>query len=188
MTLEEEKRIIQKAKKDPQSFGILFDEYYPKIFGYIHRRILDFELAKDIASEVFFKAFKHLGKFRWQGISISSWLYRIAGNEINYYFRRKRYDVRYFIELIEEYGLDWIDSQTANAEKKAVLQQMENYQDFQLIQSKMKLLQVKYQEVIALKYFEDKSIKEICEILGKKEGTIKSLLSRGLETLRNLME
>ena len=36
---EEEKRIIQKAKKDPQSFGILFDEYYPKIFGYIHRRI-----------------------------------------------------------------------------------------------------------------------------------------------------
>ena len=115
-------------------------------------------------------------------------MFRIAGNEINYYFRRNRYDVRYFSELIEEYGLDWIDSQTASAEKKAALQQMENYQDFQLIQSKMKLLQVKYQEVIALRYFEDKSIKEICEILGKKEGTIKSLLSRGLEKLRNLME
>jgi RNA polymerase sigma-70 factor (ECF subfamily) len=122
------------------------------------------------------------------GISISSWLYRIAGNEINYYFRRNHYNIRYFSELVEEYGLDWIDSQTANSEKKAVLQQMENYQDFQLIQSKMKLLQVKYQEVIALKYFEDKSIKEICEVLGKKEGTIKSLLSRGLEKLRNLME
>ena len=44
---------------------------------------------------------------------------------------------------------------------------------------------VKYQEVIALKYFEEKSIKEISEILGKKEGTIKSLISRGLQKLRD---
>ncbi len=188
MTLKEEKRIIQRAKKDPQLFAPLFDEYYPKIFGYIHRRVLDFELAKDISSEVFYKAFKNLGKFRWKGISISAWLYRIAGNEINYYFRRNRYDIRVFSELIRENGIDWIDSQTASAEKMAVQEQMENYVDFRLIQSKLKLLSVKYQEVITLRYFENKNIREICEILGKKEGTIKSLLSRGLEKLRHLMK
>lgn len=48
----------------------------------------------------------------------------------------------------------------------------------------LKTLPVKYQEVIALRYFEGKDIKEISEILDKSEGTVKSLLARGLEKLR----
>jgi RNA polymerase sigma-70 factor (ECF subfamily) len=49
-------------------------------------------------------------------------------------------------------------------------------------------LQLKYQEVIVLRFFEDKQLKEIGEILGKREGTVKSLLHRGLEKLRKLAE
>ena len=48
----------------------------------------------------------------------------------------------------------------------------------------LKTLPVKYQEVISLRYFEGKDNKEISEILGINEGTLKSLLSRGLEKLR----
>ena len=48
----------------------------------------------------------------------------------------------------------------------------------------IKTLPTKYQEVIALRYFEGKQNKEIAEILNIKEGTLKSLLSRGLEKLR----
>jgi RNA polymerase sigma-70 factor (ECF subfamily) len=51
----------------------------------------------------------------------------------------------------------------------------------------MDLLPVKYQEVIVLRFFEDKQIKEICQILDKREGTVKSLLHRGLERLRKSM-
>lgn len=56
------------------------------------------------------------------------------------------------------------------------------------IQEKIFKLPVKYQEVIVLRFFEKKKIKEIAEILGKKQGTIKSLLHRGLEKLKNLIE
>ena len=52
----------------------------------------------------------------------------------------------------------------------------------------LKTLPVKYQEVISLRYFEGKNNKEIIEILNMKEGTLKSLLSRGLEKLRNKMQ
>jgi RNA polymerase sigma-70 factor, ECF subfamily len=45
-----------------------------------------------------------------------------------------------------------------------------------------------YQEVIALKFFERKKIQEMVKILGKKEGTIKSLLHRGVEKLREKMQ
>jgi RNA polymerase sigma-70 factor (ECF subfamily) len=41
-----------------------------------------------------------------------------------------------------------------------------------------------YQDVIVLKFLQEKSIKEICEILGKKEGTVKSLISRALDMIR----
>ena len=45
----------------------------------------------------------------------------------------------------------------------------------------------KYQEVIVLRYFEKKQIKEVSEILGKKEGTVKSLLHRGLKELAKIV-
>ena len=93
-----------------------------------------------------------------------------------------------FGHLFDEYGISWIDSQTAETEKEAVERQLNGYQDFLLIQSKLKLLPIKYQEVIALRHFEDKNIKEIVEILGKKEGTVKSLLSRGLTKLRFMLQ
>ena len=51
----------------------------------------------------------------------------------------------------------------------------------------IKQLPQKYQDVLTLRYFADKKINEIAIILGKPEGTIKSLLHRGLEKLkRNL--
>ena len=49
-------------------------------------------------------------------------------------------------------------------------------------------LPVKYQEVLTLKYFEKKKIREISLILGKSEGTVKSLLHRGIKKLKTLIE
>ncbi len=49
-------------------------------------------------------------------------------------------------------------------------------------------LSTKYQEVLSLKYFEQLTIEEICQVLNKKEGTIKSLLSRGMKKLRTLLQ
>ena len=48
----------------------------------------------------------------------------------------------------------------------------------------IKKLDIKYQEVISLRFFEQKSIKEIAVILNKKEGTVKSLLYRGIDKLK----
>ena len=62
------------------------------------------------------------------------------------------------------------------------------HRDFLEIQEKISELEIKYQEVITLRFFEKKKIQEIAEILGKKEGTIKSLLHRGLEKLKRVFE
>lgn len=181
MTLDEEKALIEQARRQPKAFGVLFDAYYGPIFGYVHRRILDWDISKDVTSEVFLKALTNLSTFRWQGISIAAWLYRIATNEINLYFRHGK-TAPSSLQDLDERGFDSMDNR--ENEKELAEKQIQAHQDFLQIQAVLKTLNIKYQEVIALRYFEDKSIKEIAEILNKNEGTVKSLISRGLEKIR----
>jgi len=72
-------------------------------------------------------------------------------------------------------------------EKAALEKAMLEHKQFSDVQQQLAHLDIKYQAVIALRFFEEKSIKEIAIILAKNEGTVKSLLSRGLEKLRAAM-
>jgi RNA polymerase sigma-70 factor (ECF subfamily) len=58
MDLSEEKELVRQAQKDPDAFAELYDQYYPKIFGYVLRRTGNLEAAQDITSETFFKALR----------------------------------------------------------------------------------------------------------------------------------
>jgi RNA polymerase sigma-70 factor (ECF subfamily) len=169
----------------PEVFGSLYERHYSQIFGYVYRRILHWEVAQDITAEVFLKAWKSFWRFRWSSIPVGAWFYRIATNEVNMYFRAGKYrrDVS-LTELLDEKGFEAPDAKTTDIEKAHAERELQRFESFLSVQSHLKSLPPKYQDVIALRYFEGKSIHEIAEILGKREGTVKSLLSRGLERLR----
>ncbi|HDZ54493.1 MAG TPA: RNA polymerase sigma factor [Candidatus Nealsonbacteria bacterium] len=185
MDLKEEKKLIQKAKQNPEVFGRLYEQHYPKIFGYILKRTANFEIAQDITSETFFKALKKLWQFHWKNIPFSSWLYRIANNEIANYFRKNKHKPVPLESIPEPFS-------TSNSNPSADIleaeEELKKHQDFLVLQKEISKLSAKYQEVIILRFFDKKQIKEIAEILGKREGTIKSLLHRGLEKLRQSVE
>jgi RNA polymerase sigma-70 factor (ECF subfamily) len=184
MQPENEKELLKRIKKDPQAFALLYDEHYNSIFAYVFRRLGNYDIAKDVVAETFLKAFQKIGQFEWKDIPVSAWLYRIATNEINLHFRRakknKTHDLDVDLCLPHEPGIE--------TEKAAIEKALAEANEFLTIQKQLLLLDLKYQEVIALRFFEDKSIREIAIILNKKEGTIKSLLSRGLEKLRTAVE
>jgi len=184
MDLSEEKELVRQAQKAPDAFAELYDQYYPKIFGYVLRRTANFEAAQDITSETFFNALRKLWQFRWRSISFSSWLYKIAANEINQYFRKAEYKKSASLEELQEQGFEPVSPNDPENELIEAQEQLKQYQDFLEIQVKIVRLPAKYQEVITLRFFEQKQIKEISEILGKKEGTVKSLLHRAVEKLR----
>ena len=186
MNPNDEKDLIKRAQKEQEAFVKLYDKYYPQIFGYILKRVADLEIAQDITSEAFFKALKNLWKFRWKNISFSAWLYRIANNEIANYFRKnKKYSIS--LDKLKKNGFEPISLHNPETEFLKAQEELKKHQDFLKIQEKISQLPIRYQEVITLRFFEKKKIKEISEILGKKEGTIKSLLHRGIEKLRNLI-
>lgn len=186
MDLNQEQELVKSAKRDPQAFGALFDEYYPKILNYAARRTGQAELAQDIASETFLKAYRKLWQFKFRNVKFSAWLYRIANNEINDYFRRGKTFMS--LEDLVSGGLQIRDRIDLLSELQEAEQQLKDQTNFLIIRKKISQLPMKYQEVIALRFFEQKQVNEVVEILGKKEGTVKSLLSRGISKLKESME
>jgi RNA polymerase sigma-70 factor (ECF subfamily) len=170
---------------DKQAFGALYDIYYNKIIRFTFHRTGSVQIAADITSETFLKILKNINKFVFQDIPFSAWVYRIASNETANYFRQKKsYSLNKMIEL----GFEPEDAK--NLEDEFVLEQEKIDKNNAFIKAvgKIKSLPIHYQEVISLRFFEKKKTREIADILGKNEGTIKSLLSRGLDKLRNEME
>jgi len=184
MDLSEEKELVRQAQKAPDAFAKLYDQYYPRIFGYILRRTANLEAAQDLTSETFFNALNKLWQFRWRNVSFSSWLYKIAANEINQYFRKAEYKKSISLEELQEQGFEPVSPDNPESELIEAQEKLRQHREFLEVQNKIVLLPTKYQEVIALRFFEQKQIKEISEILGKKEGTVKSLLHRAVEKLR----
>jgi len=181
-----EEELISIAKNNPRIFGELYDTYYPRIFGYIFRITGDHALACDITAETFLKAWLKIGSFQWKGVSISSWFFKIATNELNQYFRKKKYspqvlrDLSYFDEEKQKIASCY------DSENTEVTAKMDKADEFIQLRRKLNTLPPRYQTVLALRYFEELSIAEISHILVKKENTVRSLLSRGLEKLKIL--
>lgn len=182
-----EKELIKEIKNNPESFGKIYDLHYQAIFNYCYRRISSFDNAKDITSETFLKAYLNIDKFKWKGIPIISWLYKIATNEINLYFRAQKYKPKLQNEIYNNISI-YGNSTSLEEEKENAELELEKHKQFLSVQKALKELPIKYQEVISLKYFEKLKIKEISIVLDKKEGTIKSLLSRGITQLKEKLE
>ncbi len=184
MDLSHEETLVEQAKSDMQAFGILFDAYYGKIFSYALRRVADVPLAQDITSEVFLKALRGIARFKWQNLHFSAWLYRIAGNEIADFYRSARRQRCLSAEL--SYSMGDAD-EGAEAELVRLEAELREQQALLKMQRAVSALPANYQEVIALRFFEKKQLKEIGEILDKQEESVKTLLYRGIAKLREQM-
>jgi RNA polymerase sigma-70 factor (ECF subfamily) len=184
LTADQEKAIVEVCRKNPASFVVLYDEYHSSIFGYIFRRVGSYDEAGDLTSETFLKAFSSIHRFKWKGISISSWLFRIATNEVNSYFRKRNNPLLQLIDIREQFFVDYPDPASLDAEKEEAERLLRENELFVKIQKMIQQMPPKYQAVMSLRFFEQKSVKEIAEIVQKNEGTVKSLLSRGIGRIR----
>jgi len=173
--LDEDQMLVSAARHDTEAAGRLYDKYYSQILGYIYHCTLESTVAEDLTSNVFLAVFRHLGRYRWRQILFRAWLFRVATNEVRMYWRRKKRIKTISIQSDDEY----ISSTAADS--------IESAEKYSLLYKALLELQIKYRTVIILRYFEGKAIAEICEITGKKEGTVKAQLHRGLARLQDIL-
>jgi RNA polymerase sigma-70 factor (ECF subfamily) len=177
---QSEQELIKAAQKNPDEFHHLFNRYYDLIFNYSLRRTCHVQLAEDVTANTFLKALNQIKKYRWKGIPFSSWLYRIATNEINLAHRKSKRLTPLTTEITAHLKDDTkTDSALLEAEET-----LAKNEKFIHIYNALKKLKMKYQTVLTLRYFEEKSIKEIADILEMSENTVKTHIRRGLIYLR----
>jgi len=175
--LDEDQMLVSAARQDTEAAGRLFDKYYSEILGYIYHCTFDGTVAEDLTSNVFLAVFQQLGRFRWRQVPFRAWLYRIATNEVRMHWRRQKR-----IKIVSLQSDD--DSHTAD---QSASDSMAVAEEYSLLHKAMLELRVKYRTVIILRYFEGKAVADICEITGRKEGTVKSQLHRGLARLQDIL-
>lgn len=168
-----EKELIAKSKNDPDEFGKLYANYYEKILNFLKFKLQgDQKTAEDLASETFLKAYKNIKGFQWQGISFSSWIYRIATNTLIDYIRKTS---KYSQSAINEE----ITKSNDNIEKQVMIDDT-GY----VIKSAIKELSQKEQTIINLKFYEGKSNKEIAKIVKLTESNVGTILFRSMKKLK----
>ncbi len=164
--------IVKRAQKDPAAFGELYEKYFDRIFNFIYRQTDDEELTADLASQTFLNALNSLNSFEYRGVPVSAWLYRIAANEVNKYYRKKK---RARVFSIEEIRIKELIEQGTDNWDEELIQRMVAY---------LKELPTDMLEVLELRFFEDKDFREIAYILGITESGAKMRTYRALDRLR----
>ena len=175
--VDEDQILVAAAREDTEAAGRLFDKYYSEVLGYIHHCTFDTAVTEDLTSNVFLAAFRHLGRYRWRQIPFRAWLFRIATNEVRMHWRRQRRVKR--VSLQPDADIHAAEPPDADS--------LETAEEYRLVHKALLELRLKYRTVIILRYFEGKAIAEICEITGRKEGTVKSQLHRGLARLQDIL-
>ncbi|HEY0350399.1 MAG TPA: sigma-70 family RNA polymerase sigma factor [Pyrinomonadaceae bacterium] len=170
----DERLLIEAAQRDRARFADIYEEYFALVYAYVVRRVRDRSTAEDLTSDVFHKALANLPRFKWTGAPFASWLFRIASNLIADRAKRKAKTsaTSEEIELIPQDSRKDSQSGLEDVERQAQL--------FRLVNR----LPEDQRRVVALRFAEDKSIKEISNELGRSEGAVKQLQFRALQNLR----
>ncbi len=168
----EEWALLQKCTAQPALFRSIYNKYYEQVFRFIQRRTNDMELSADICAQVFLKAMQSLNNYKFQNVPYSSFLYRVATNEVVAHFRSQQ---RNRTVSIEEGGLRDIASELENND-------VEEYKP--LLMKALATLKDEEMQLIELRFFEKKSFKEVAEIMDLTENSAKVRSYRIIDKLK----
>lgn len=163
-------------KKREEEFNEIVKMYYDRVYNLSKKILKDNEKAFDATQEIFIKAYKNLNKFQHRS-TIFTWLYRIAVNHCLYLLRKEKSK-----EKEEEIEWEKIPS-PIDIEKE-----YENKRLKELIEKYLDKLAPLEKTIFLLYHNDGLKIKEICEVLKLKEGTIKSSLFNAHKKLARFLE
>ena len=164
-------RLVERAKGgDSQAFGALYDRFQPEILRYLTHRTRDPEAAEDLTQQVFLKAWQAIPRFEQRGVPFKAWLYRMAHNQMVDHFRTRK-------PTTELGDFDLPDE--ADQESALLTGEMN-----EALQRALARLSEDHRQVLTLRFLMEKSAREIGEVMGRKEVTVRGLQMRALQALR----
>lgn len=159
------------AERDPDAPGEMIEAYYPELYAFTGAMLRDCVLAEDVVHDALVSALEALGRYRRERIenlALRAWLYRITLNKTRDHFRRS--SRRKELQLNEE------TCPTAEPEpdRAGIMDALDA----------LARLSEKQRIAVALRYLQDLPYAEIAAATGWPENTVKTLVRRGMTSLR----
>lgn len=176
---QKEKDLLRRAiRGESSAFGLLYDQYHPKIYRFVLLKVGNREEAEDLTHQIFLSAWQHLENFRDVGASFSSWIYRIARNRIIDYYRTRKNLLQ--LEMISEDlpVIQQVSHETATDQKIKI----------EKVYRAISSLPKDQQDVILMRFVEELSLSEIAGAMEKNQGTVRVLQFRALRNLKKHIE
>lgn len=175
--LDGENNIVKDAIRGKASaFGLLYDYYQPKIYRFVLIKVGQREEAEDLTHQVFLSAWQNISSYESRGFPFSSWLYRIARNQITDHYRMSKP-----ITPIEQINPDYF------AEPASAAIGFDQAINLNRIRLAINQLEPNYQDVIIMRFIEDLTLKETAAALQRTEGSVKVAQHRALKKLKEIL-
>lgn len=174
-TDEEVAALVQKG--DLEQFGILVERFEAKMKRYAKKFLSGYDDGQDVVQDIFLKAYSHIQSFD-SSRKFSSWLYRIAHNElINAIKKKSREPVWLFDYDTILPNLVSYDNMEEDIDRQRTQEILNHCLD---------KLEPKYREPLVLYYFQELGYQEISETMRIPISTVGVRLTRGKALLKDL--
>ena len=167
----DEDDLARKAVSDVDAFAELYRQHVTRVYRYHMAHIGNVKDAEDLTSQTFMAAMESIRSFRGDG-SFAAWIMGIASKKRLMYFRGNRHEVP--LEAVTHYASPSLPTD------KAAMQRIR----MESISHALKQLSGERSEAVVLIYFGGLSYAEAARVMKKNEASVKMLVSRGLQDLR----
>jgi RNA polymerase sigma-70 factor (ECF subfamily) len=168
-----DQELMARAQEEPAAFGVLYDRYVDRIYGYVRRSTRDDATAEDITANAFEKAWRALPTYRPERASFSAWLYRIAHNELASYWRRERFLA------------PWRKGFAAGGSVAAGLEARETRAE---LERALERLPPRDRDILRLRFYEELTSAEVATVLNCSRNSVYVRVHRALKRLERALE
>ena len=172
---------MEAARRDPRAFEALYRKYVAQVYSFAHYELRNVQAAEDVTAQVFMRALAGLPGFREQAeppaSSFRVWLFQIARNTLSNERRRARRHPEASIELAEMMpATDDVAREVAARDELA--------RAWEAIDR----LPEAGRRAIVLRFVHEMSTREIGEVLGRTDGSVRVLIHRAVRRLARQLE
>lgn len=174
LTAGEDSSLVRAAQADRTAFGAIYDRYFDRVYAYLYARTGSEEDAADLTQQVFLQALDAIACFVDRRVPLAAWLFRIAHNALSNHRRSARRGP----DLIPGAPIEPVDP----APDVASTVQLRD--DLQRLARTVAALDVRSQELLALRFTVELTIAEIAVVIGKSEAATQKQLYRLIHRLQ----
>ena len=165
--------------KDERALGALIDLYGEQVFRFALRLTRQITIAEEVANDVFLEVWSAAADFRGDS-ALTTWLLGITRFKASNAVRGKK------LALVGDENLDGVEDSLYDVE--AEVQAQERQELLKVLRAALQKLSVEHREVLELTFFHERSCKQIAQIVGAPEATVRSRMHYARTKLREALQ